>query len=186
MAQPSRSFLSPAPDFAAAEAASFLAQLDMLTELLDADLKGATPAELEWQAQPGTNTIGMLLAHLAIVDVFWTQIGLRVEATHDVDRILGITMDDDGMPIPKDGEPPRNLRGRDLAYYQELIRRGREYLREAARGLADAQLTIPLERTRANGARHAFDRRWVLFHLVEHFAGHYGQILLLRHLYRDR
>ncbi len=27
--------------------------------------------------------------------------------------------------------------------------------------------------------------RWVLYHMLEHFSGHYGQILLLRHLYRD-
>jgi hypothetical protein len=29
-------------------------------------------------------------------------------------------------------------------------------------------------------------RRWILYHLLEHQAGHYGQILLLRHWYRDR
>jgi hypothetical protein len=29
-------------------------------------------------------------------------------------------------------------------------------------------------------------RRWILYHLLEHQAGHYGQILLLRHQYRDR
>jgi hypothetical protein len=28
--------------------------------------------------------------------------------------------------------------------------------------------------------------RWVLYHMLEHFSGHYGQILLLRHQYRDR
>jgi uncharacterized damage-inducible protein DinB len=186
MALLSRGVLRPATDFASPEAALFLAQLDMLTEQLFTDLEGVAKAELEWQPQPGANTIGMLLAHLAIVDVYWTQIGLRVEAPHDCARILGITMDDDGMPIPKGGAPPANLAGKDLAYYRELIGRGREYLRETARGLADSQLTIELERTRPNGARQTFDRRWALFHLVEHFAGHYGQILLLRHLYRER
>ena len=26
--------------------------------------------------------------------------------------------------------------------------------------------------------------RWYLYHILEHFSGHYGQILLLRHLYK--
>jgi hypothetical protein len=28
--------------------------------------------------------------------------------------------------------------------------------------------------------------RWTLYHMLEHLAGHYGQILLLRHQYRAR
>ena len=29
-----------------------------------------------------------------------------------------------------------------------------------------------------------FNRRRIYYHLVEHYAGHYGQINLLRHLYK--
>jgi hypothetical protein len=37
-----------------------------------------------------------------------------------------------------------------------------------------------------DGRRMRFNTRWILHHLLEHFAGHYGQMLLLRHQYRDR
>jgi len=37
-----------------------------------------------------------------------------------------------------------------------------------------------------DGMRHAQSVRWILYHVLEHQAGHYGQILLLRHQYRDR
>ena len=41
-------------------------------------------------------------------------------------------------------------------------------------------------RVRRTGATHRFDHRWVLYHLLEHFAAHSGQILLIRHAWRDR
>jgi hypothetical protein len=43
-----------------------------------------------------------------------------------------------------------------------------------------------VSRVRKNGEHQTFDKAWVLYHLVEHFAGHYGQILLLRHMWRAR
>ena len=39
--------------------------------------------------------------------------------------------------------------------------------------------------TRASGATMILNRRWTLYHMLEHYAGHYGQILLLIHQYKD-
>lgn len=182
-----RSFLPLAEGYRSPEAASFLAQLDELRGRMLEDLEGVTPTELEWQPRPGTNTIGMLLAHIAIVEVFWTQVGLLAKPdVFDVDTILGLGMDDDGMPIPENGAPPAVLAGKDLAWYRGEIERGREYLRTHARAVGEAELSGDIQRTRKDGSVRVYDRRWVLYHLVEHFAGHYGQILLLRHLYRAR
>jgi hypothetical protein len=169
------------------EAAASLAQLDELSGRMFADLESITPAELAWQPRPGTNTIGMLLAHIPIVEVEWSQIGLQARPeSSDHQSILGIGRDDDGMPIREGAAAPAWLEGKDLASYRGLHDRGREYLRANAKQVADADLGVDIHRNLPNGKVRVYDRRWVLYHLVEHCAGHYGQILLLRHLYTAR
>jgi len=74
MADTVQSFLRPAEGFRSREAASFYTQLEDQARILHESIQGMTPQELEWQPERGMNTIGMLLAHNAIVDVFWTQI----------------------------------------------------------------------------------------------------------------
>ena len=70
-----RSVLEVQSGFRSSQAALLMASLDDQHALLVRDLEGITPAELEWQQRAGMNTIGMLLAHIAIVEVFWTQVG---------------------------------------------------------------------------------------------------------------
>src|SRR5262245_1694503 len=170
------------PDgFQTADAALFAAGLDDQLALLTTDLDGASPEELAWQAAPGMNTIGMLLAHLAIVEVFWTQVGLEGKP-QDVMTPLGIGVDDDGMPVKEGGRPPANLEGRDLAFYLDLLAKARAYFKRAARGLTRDDLELVRTRMRRDGSTAiSHQTRWVLYHVLEHFSGHYGQILLLRH-----
>jgi uncharacterized damage-inducible protein DinB len=179
-----RSILEPAPGYASREIASFLAQMDDQTKRLTDATRDLTPEELEWQPRPGTNTIGMLLAHMAIVEVFWTALVVKREENYRSEASLGIGMDDDGMPIPEDGLPPATLAGKDLPFYDDLLARGRAYVKEASKELPDSELEREIPRTRADGTRRLINVRWFYYHLLEHFAGHYGQILLLRHLYR--
>ena len=49
-----------------------------------------------------------------------------------------------------------------------------------------ADLDRTITRKRANGELRTVSVRWMLYHVLEHFAAHYGQILLLRHLHRSR
>ena len=62
----------------------------------------------------------------------------------------------------------------------------RSFAKRAARRFGARGLARVVEVTLRDGRRMRFNVRWILHHLLEHFAGHYGQILLLRHLYRDR
>jgi hypothetical protein len=158
---------------------------DMMQRLFDEDLKGVTKDELGWQSAPGRNTIGMLLAHFAIVETFWTQVGVDRVDTYDITGILGLGMDDDGMPVPPGGGPPANLHGRTLAWYRKLLEKSRAYVTRRWAPLSDRDLTKPVRRTRRDGTKAVTDPRWILYHMVEHFAGHQGQILLIRHEYRD-
>ena len=169
-----------------AAAMTWVAHLDDQTKLLAKDLADIRPAELQWQLKRGMNTIGMLLAHLAIVEVFWLHVAEGHASEENMRRCLGVGTDDDGMPLAAGGSPPKGLAGRPLKYYLKLLQLARAHTRKHVRRYADADLARSILRTRRNGQRQRVSLHWILYHLAEHFSGHYGQILLLRHLYRDR
>ena len=184
-----RSILEVPSAFRSQQAALLMASLDDQHALLVRDLEGITTAELEWQSRPGMNTIGMLLAHIAIVEVFWTQVGPEQKPREQwgTDTILGLnSRTGDGMPAKSDALPPANLSGNDLSYYVDLLAKARAYANHAVMTLDDAAMDKVFQRTRLyDGKTEELNIRWVLYHMLEHFSGHYGQILMLRHMYRD-
>jgi uncharacterized damage-inducible protein DinB len=185
MAEPERETLTIPAGQRSPVVALFMAQLDDQTRLLLRDTRALRPADLAWQPARGMNTIGMLLAHIAIVEVFWIQVA-GLAPRNDMRSVLGIHEDDDGMPQAAGGRPPAVLRGRDIDFYADLLARARAHTRRAVADLTDADLDREITRQRRNGTQETFDLRWMLYHLLEHFAGHYGQILLLAHQRRDR
>ena len=168
------------------EASSFLAQMDDQSRRLLEALRGVTTAELQWQPQRGMNTIGMLLAHIAIVEVFWLQVAMQRASDAALMQVLRSGGDDDGIPMPRTGSPPKALRGRTLGWYTKLLARARTWAKRTVRNWPDTTMERFVLRTRRDGSQSRVSRRWILYHILEHEAGHYGQILLLRHLYRDR
>jgi uncharacterized damage-inducible protein DinB len=183
MSTPNRVAIDLLPGFQSREVASFLAQLDDQTASLERALREITPDELSWQPRPGMNTIGMLLAHLAIVEVWWSAIATE-QAESDLPAILGIGPDDDGMPLAAGGVPPVGLTAKDRAYFDQLLARARRFVKETWESLPEAAIEREVQRTRADGTQRSFTMRWILYHIVEHFAGHFGQIRLQRHLYQ--
>ena len=176
--------LVPPAGYAASEVGLFLAQLDDQNLRLIEDTRGADAAELAWQPAPGMNTIGMLLAHIAVVEVFW--ISVASSTPYDCETVLG----------------HRRRRRRDARWKRAPHRRRCSPARRSSstttcsRGRAptpsassqawtDADLDVRIERTRRRDrSASILNRRWILYHVLEHEAGHYGQINLLRHLYR--
>ncbi|MEO5617155.1 MAG: DUF664 domain-containing protein [Candidatus Eisenbacteria bacterium] len=169
------------------EAAVFIAQMDDLTVRLVADVRGLSSRELQWQPGPGRNSIGMLLAHLAVVEVWW--LGGPALGKTDVDfrRVIGIEADDDGMPAAPTARHPRTLRSKPLSFYLGLLRRSRAFVRRRAREMTAREMERPMKRFwKSQLVDHHFNIRWVLYHVLEHFGGHYGQILLLKELMRAK
>ena len=168
------------------------AQVGLLTASLDDQLRrlresveGLSVEALEWQSAPGMNSIGMLLAHLALVEVWWIDVvprkpGRWAEAEPRFQEVLGLRAQDDGIPLAADGAHPDALRGVDLAGYLDLLAKARACVHTALRRWSDADLddvvVTPYRR---------LSKRWILYHVLEHFAGHFGQILLIRHQLRD-
>ncbi len=179
--------MSPVPGTASPIVGLFLWQLDDQSRRLIKDTREATPEELAWQRAPGMNTIGMLLAHIAAVEVGWMR-----AAVHRLDRdsieVLGLGKREIGIPLPEDGLAPSSLGGRDLPYFDDLLARSREHTRTAIAALTDADLDRRF-RTPATwepGTDFEATIGWALYHVLEHEAAHYGQINLLRHQYRTR
>lgn len=175
----------PPPGFRSREAALFLGQMDDQSRRLAEDTRGMSADELAWQPLPGMNSIGMLLAHIAVVEVSWTRIVLEDRPLPvEVRDVLGVDRDDTGMALPPDGHPPAALAGKDLAFFDDLLAKARAHLVRVASALADRDLEHAVVRRRPGGQDETITVRWTLYHMLEHLAGHYGQILLLRHQYR--
>ncbi len=161
-------------------AASLDDQLRRLKESVD----GLFTADLEWQQAPGRNTIGMLLAHIAVAEAWWMQAGAkgiheRDEVNRIVQGIIGIQAHEDGLPLPEDGTHPEVLRNKTLADYLSMIDRARMATHVVLRGWTDADLD---ERVQIKD--RSVSKGWILYHVLEHMVAHYGQILLLRRLLR--
>lgn len=172
--------------FRSTEAAIFYSQLEDQTQRLFEAVQGITPEELEWQPAPGMNTPGMLLAHFAVAEVLWAQRAFFGMEKVDTAQVLGHDRRYDGMPMAADGQPPAHLRGKKLSDYQELLSKARAYYREGAAKLTDADMENTVTWTRgSDGTQRTGNLRWVMYHIVEHFASHFGQLLLMRRLYKS-
>jgi uncharacterized damage-inducible protein DinB len=175
--------LEPAPGMKSSLVGLFLAQLDDQNKNLTEDTRGMTPEELQWQPAPGMNTIGMLLAHIALVEVGWIGAAAQGLEFFKINE-LPVTFADSGMPLAAGAAPPAALRGKTLAFYDDVMSRARAFTRKALAGLSDADLALRRTRIRRDGTQVDYNVGWALYHVLEHEAGHYGQINLLRHHYR--
>ncbi|MCX6836177.1 MAG: DinB family protein, partial [candidate division Zixibacteria bacterium] len=106
--------------------ASFASQLDDQLRRLKEAVAELSTAHLEWQPHPGVNTVGMLLAHIAVAEAFWINVapaGIPLEQDGDnlILKIIGIRMDDDGLPLKPDGHHPATLSGKSLADYLNIL-----------------------------------------------------------------
>ena len=150
---------------------------------LDGFIEGWEVIHLEWQERPGRNTVGMILTHLAIVEAVWVHIGGGGKPAAREARVLatlGTGLDASGMPLRKKGKHPENLSGRTLTEYLAKLERSRAETRHQVAGWTTDSLS---EAVAAYG--HTFTREWVLYHLLEHFAAHFGQIAMIAHSMRD-
>ncbi len=103
--------------------------LEMQTEKLRTRVTDLTVGQLEWQPGPGHNTIGMLLAHNAVAEVFWIKVAAQgIPWGEEGDRVIrgciGINGNDDGLPLKDGGGHPETLRDRTAARVSQDDRQG--------------------------------------------------------------
>ena len=182
--------LLPLPDGYSPEnqrmVAIFAAQLDMQLDRLKQAVQGLTVEQLQWQMRTGMNTVGMLLAHISIAEIFWMRIAPKeIHDTDEWDRIvkelIGIQGHEDGMPLQKDGKHPSTLAGKTIDDYLKMLDIGRETTHSILKTWKDDDLELTFIVKKDN----RFSRLWALYHVLEHLAGHMGQILILKHIMGD-
>ncbi len=185
MAKLIRRILDAPPRARSREAARFVWQLDDQSRRLLLDVRGASPEELEWQPAPGMNTIGMLLLHIALTEIAWVRIGLCGATEYHAHGVIRAPFDQSGVPLPPDGRLPAQLAGKNLGFFRRKLAVARAHTRRVVAPLRDrdlgARFRVPAFWSRET--RFEGNARWMLYHVLEHEAGHYGQINLLRHLY---
>jgi len=185
-----RSLIRISPKARAPEVASFFAQLDELSGRMFRALADASPDELAWQPRRGMNTIGMLLAHSAMTETFWIVLATGVTTVDEAERAMtglwNVPADFDGMPAAADAGPPRTLAGWTIERFREFHDRARRFAKRRAGKLGKKDVDRELKLVRPDGSYRITNPRWVLYHVLEHQAGHYGQMLLLRHQYKVR
>lgn len=182
-----QTLLETPPGYASVQVARFVWQLDEQSRRLADDLEDIAVEELHWQPAPGMNTIGMLLAHIAFAEVHLAQVGLLGETTGHAHDVIGIREEDEGLPLPPDGRPPAALEGKPYAFFTEALERARVHTRRVAATLTDADLERIVTRPRPDGqSLRIFNLGWVLYHMLEHEAGHHAQINLVRSLFKRR
>lgn len=171
----------PAAGFRSAEVALKVAEITEVHEQIVRAASGLGASQLAWQQAPGRNTLGMLLAHIAVAEVHIGFVVLKAERGSDIHSVLGITMEDDGMPLPAEGSPPSAITGQPWPFFADLLERALAHTRSACLLLDDAMLAAEIVRPpRPDGSVRVFDRRWGLHHMVEHAAQHLGQLQVLR------
>jgi hypothetical protein len=160
----------------------FAAMFDDQLKRLKAEVKDLTVEQLEWQQRPGLNTIGMLVAHLSLVEVWWIKIAPTEVGWDEGKKIIQKTcgIEDDGMPLGPEGVHPSYLKDFTAEQYFAILARGRRAVHSSMKKWRDKDL----DKYYAGGKRQ-LSYAWTLYHVLEHFAGHYGQILLVKHLMRD-
>jgi len=159
------------------------AQMDDQLKWLKTAVKDLTVRQLEWQLRPGMNTVGMLLAHLAIVDLWWITLASDGAPTEEdwtklATRICGFP--DDGIPLSADSKHPSFIKGYTLEKYLAALNKVRRLVHRKLKKWHDRDL----EQTYNFGKRQ-FSKSWTLYHMHEHSCGHFGQVLLLKHMMRD-
>ena len=136
---------------------------------------GLTPEDLSWKALSNTNSIGMLLLHIAVVELDWV--------VHDIARqkvdprlhqeLLMEHLED--MPTLYDpGDQP-------VEWFVSRLDETRDITHRMLATLADADLEGWRGADRP-GVHYELQVAWMLAHLVQHEAAHRGQIQLLMSL----
>jgi len=164
----------------------FAASLDDQLSKTKKFLGAMTIAELEWQSSPGMNTIGMLLAHNALVEVFWmSAAGMGIswgpESDKRIREIICIGGEEDGMPLDADGKHPEALLGKNLDDYLRMLDSARAATHDILSGWTDDSLDESYSMQ-----EQLLSRGWTLYHVLEHYICHYGQIRIIRRMIKDR
>ena len=154
----------------------FISQLNWMRRAVVGRLKNLSQEDLDWLSDPGANSIGALLLHLAATEVYYglnTFNGLPwASYSPEIKRRWG--------PAMKLGDLGRNqIKGNDLQFYISSLEETREHTLSEFRKCDDEWL-MTVDHSWVWGPTNNLCK-W--FHVCEHESHRLGQIdLLMKHL----
>jgi uncharacterized damage-inducible protein DinB len=135
---------------------------------------GISVEELDWACPFSRNTIGTLLYHIADIELDWLYVEI-LEREHPADFRDWFAHD------------TRDSAGNLTAVACDSLERHQARLRYVREKLVDALSGMSIAEFRRVRQLNAYDvsPEWVMSHLLQHEAGHRGQIVVLRQRFKD-
>jgi uncharacterized damage-inducible protein DinB len=138
-----------------------------------------TPAQLAWVPEKSGNSIAELLLHIAEAELFWIQfvcMGQELTAEQNADYRTELF----GKP---DAPPPAE---HPVAWFVDKLDDASRITTAYYTTLTDLALAELKDFTDDEGNHYEFTVQWVLYHLLEHEAGHRAQMLTIRRVLQDK
>lgn len=138
-----------------------------------------TPSQLAWVPEKGGNSIGMLLLHIVEAELFWVQYvctGRELTVEQKAEYRTELFGDPEVPPLE---EHP-------LEWFTQKLDASHHLVSEFCAELSDPMLDECKHFLDDEGREYEFTVRWILYHLIEHEAGHRAQILTLRRILQAR
>jgi uncharacterized damage-inducible protein DinB len=140
-------------------------------------VSGLSPSELVWRPHSRSNSIGMLLLHIAAVELDWM---VRDVGRQQIDpRLAQHLLLEDAGSSPTLGDPGEQ----PLEWFVDKLDETRDITRRILGTLTEADLTSWRGADRP-GVHYELQVGWILAHLIQHEAAHRGQIQMLKSLRR--
>lgn len=143
---------------------AYLERLEILHERIKGVAAGLPAEALDWQPGPETNSIAVLMVHIAGAERYW------------IGDVAG--QEPSGRNRPAEFETA----GLDATTLSQRLDKSLAHARTVLGRLSPAELAQPRQ-----SARHqrAFSVAWALLHALEHTAVHSGHIELTRQLWEE-
>jgi uncharacterized damage-inducible protein DinB len=148
-----------------------VSQLDWVRASVIRATKGLTQPELDYLADPQSNTIGALLLHLAATDVVYQDMTF-----HGLQDFSEVNNKKWGVAMELGDEGRSQIKGHDLDFYISAMTEVREVTLQEFKG-KDDKWFAEVDPKFFGGPTNNFCK-W--FHVCEHEANHRGQMTVIR------
>jgi uncharacterized damage-inducible protein DinB len=146
---------------------TLVTMLNNLSERVEYTVSNMTQAELDYQLDEKSNSVGALVMHLAATEIYYQ------EATFGNSDLSEKEMEELRIAMELGDEGRQHIKGHDAAYYLDIFKKAREKTLELLKEKDDAWLAEIPEGSYVNN-------HFSWFHVMEHQSSHLGQILLLK------
>jgi uncharacterized damage-inducible protein DinB len=153
------------------EIGRFLWMMDEVRWITKDVVDGISQAALDWSASPETNTIGTLLYHIALVEIDWLYLdALERDLPDDMVALFPYDSRDENRHLTVVN---------DVGLAEHLAR-----LDTVRTRFHEVYATFSLDDFRRPRSLPDYDAtpEWIAYHLIEHEAGHRGEIATIRTL----